>query len=69
MNIAVVIYFRHLRRCGLPLFLKGRHPPICLNVSMFTQIIRDPAEEVSTRLFYKSLQIAFPNNVQVPWLK
>ncbi len=44
---------------------EGNVPPICLNVSMFTQIIRDPAsptEEVSIRLFYESLQIAFPNN-------
>ncbi len=35
---------------------------------MFAQIIRDPAsstEEVSIRVFYKSLQIAFPNNVLV----
>ncbi len=35
---------------------------------MFAQIIRDPAsptEEVSIRVFYESLQIAFPNNVLV----
>ncbi len=33
--------------------------PICLNVSMFARIIRDPAsptEEVSIRFFYESLQ-------------
>ncbi len=38
--------------------------PICLNASMFARIIRDPAsstEEVSIRVFYESLQIAFPN--------
>ncbi len=71
MNIAVVIYPQHLsrwRRSGLLLFLKGMHPPICLNASMFMRIIRDPAsptEEVSIRFFYESLQIAFPNNVLV----
>ncbi len=35
---------------------------------MFVRIIRDPAsppEEDSIRLFYESLQIAFPNNVPV----
>ncbi len=35
---------------------------------MFAQIIRDPAsptEEASIRVFYQSLQIAFPNNVLV----
>ncbi len=43
-----------------------RQSTICLNVSMFTQIIRDPAlpkEEVSIRVFYEYLQIVFPNNV------
>ncbi len=42
--------------------------PICLNASMFARIIRDPAsstEEVSIRVFYEPLQIAFPNNVLV----
>ncbi len=42
--------------------------PICLNASMFARIIRDPTsptEEVSIRVFYESLQIAFPNNVLV----
>ncbi len=35
---------------------------------LFAQIIRDPAsstEEVSITFFYESLQIAFPNHVQV----
>ncbi len=39
--------------------------PICLNVSMFAQIIGDAAsstEGVSIRVFNESLQIAFPNN-------
>ncbi len=42
--------------------------PSLLNASMFTQIIRDPAsstEEESIRVFYESLQIAFPNNLLV----
>ncbi len=71
MNIAVVIYSQHLsrwRRSGLRLFLKGMRLPIYLNASMFARIIRDPAsptEEVSIRLFYEPLQIAFPNNVLV----
>ncbi len=62
MNIAVVIYSRHLsrwRRSGLHLFM---------NASIFTQRIRDlasPPEEVSVRFFNESLQIAFPNNVLV----
>ncbi len=37
-------------------------------MSMFAQIIHDPAsptEEVTIRVFYESLQIAFPNNVLV----
>ncbi len=37
-------------------------------VVFYSRIIRDPAsptEEVSIRLFYESLQIAFPNNVLV----
>ncbi len=41
---------------------------IYLNAFMFAQIICDPAsppEEVNIRLFYESLQIAFPNNVLV----
>ncbi len=41
-------------------------PPICLNVSIFAQIICDPAsptEDVSIRFFYESFQIAFPNNL------
>ncbi len=46
---------------------EGNAPiPICLNASMFAQIIHDPAsstEEVSIRYFYESFQIAFPNNV------
>ncbi len=40
--------------------------PIYLNESMFARIIRDPVsptEEVSIRVFYESLQIAFPNNL------
>ncbi len=44
------------------------HPPIYLNAFMFARIIRDPAsppEEASIRVFYASLQIAFPNNVLV----
>ncbi len=71
MNIAVVIYSRHLsrwRHSGLHLFLKGMSPLIYLNASMFAQIIRDPAsptEEVSIRVFNESLHIAFPNNVIV----
>ncbi len=72
MNIAVVIYSRHLSRwrwSGLPLFLKGmRRSPIYLNAFMFPLIIHDPAsptEEVSIRFFYESLQITFPNNVLV----
>ncbi len=38
-----------------------------LNASIFTRIIRDPASstEISIRVFYESLQIAFPNNVLV----
>ncbi len=34
---------------------------------MFAQIIRDPASPTddSIRIFYESLQIAFPNNVLV----
>ncbi len=49
-----------LKTCGFCLFLKGMHPPICLNVSIFTQIIRDPAsstEEVSERVYYESILI------------
>ncbi len=45
--------------------------PICLNASMFTRTIRDPASataEVSIRV-YESLQIAFPNNVLVSQLR
>ncbi len=45
---------------------EGNAPPIYLNTSMLAHIICDPAsppEEVSIRLFYESLQIAFPNNV------
>ncbi len=68
MNIAVVIYSRHLshwRRRGLTLlsFLKGmRWSPICLNASMFARIIRDPAsstEEVSIKSKVKSSQNLF----------
>ncbi len=48
---------------------EGNVPPIYLNVSTFTRIIRDlvsPTEEVSISFFfYDSLQIAFPNNVLV----
>ncbi len=73
MKIAVDNYSQHLsrrRRRGLTLlsFLKGMCPPIYLNASMFARIIRDPAsptDEVSIRVFYESLQIAFPNNVLV----
>ncbi len=71
MNIAVVIYSRHLSRwrcSGLRLFLKGMRPLIYLNASMFARFIRDPAsptEEVSIRVFNESLQIAFPNNVLI----
>ncbi len=49
-------------------FARNAPIPICLNVFMFARIIRDPAsstEEVSIRVFYESLQIAFPNNVLV----
>ncbi len=68
MNIAVIIYSRHLscwRRSGLLLFLKGMRPSIYLNAFIFAQIIHDPAsptEEMSIRFFYEPLQIAFPNN-------
>ncbi len=71
MNIAVVIYSRHLscwRRSGLHLVFEGNVAPIYLNASRFAQIIRDPAsptEEVSIHFFFEYLQIAFPNNVQV----
>ncbi len=69
INIAVIIYSRHLsrwRRSGLPLFLKGIRLPIYLNAFIFTWIIRDsPTEEVRIRLFYASLQIAFPNTLLV----
>ncbi len=47
---------------------EGNAPSIYLNASMFSRIIRDPAsppEEVSTRFFNESLQIAFPNNVLI----
>ncbi len=57
-----------LKTQWVPLFFKGMHPPIYLNAFMFARIIRDPAsarEEVSIKLFYESLQIAFPNNVLV----
>ncbi len=64
---------RHLLPTSEPLktqwvtFVSEEHaPPIYLNVSMFVSIIRDPAsppEEVSIRLFYESLQIAFANNM------
>ncbi len=54
-----------LKRINVTFVLKGmRRSPICLNLSMFTQIIGDPAsptEEVSIRVFYEPLQIAFPN--------
>ncbi len=46
MNKSVIIYSRHLSRwrcSGLLLFLKGMHPPICLNAFVFARIIRDPA--------------------------
>ncbi len=49
-------------------FKEIRRSPICLNASMFAQIILDPTsstEEVSIRFFYESLQIAFLNNVVV----
>ncbi len=49
-----------LKTCGFCLFLKEMHNPICLNVSIFTQIIRDPAlppEEVSERVYYESILI------------
>ncbi len=71
MNIAVIIYSRHLsrwRRSGILLFIKGMRLLIYIHASMFTQIIHDPAsssEEESIRFFYESLQIAFPNNVLV----
>ncbi len=62
MNIAVVIYSRHLshwRRRGLTLLslwseCAKRQSPICLDASMFARIIRDPAsptEEVSICFF------------------
>ncbi len=58
-----------MQRINVTFILKGmRRSPICLNASMFARIIRDPAsstEEVSIRVFYESLQIAFPNNVLV----
>ncbi len=58
-----------MQRINITFALKGmRRSPICLNAYMFARIIRDPAsstEEVSIRVFYESLQIAFPNNVLV----
>ncbi len=64
MNIAVIIYSRHLnlwRRSGLNYyFFEGIAPPIYLNAFMFAQIIRDPAlspEEVSIR-FFSSFQVS-----------
>ncbi len=61
MNIAVVIYSRHLSA------EEDYATSIYLNASTFTQIIHDPASstEVSTRFFLLILQIAFPNNVLV----
>ncbi len=65
---------RHLLPSSEPLKMitfgsEGNVPSIYLNVSMFTQIIRDPAsptEEVCTSVFlYQSLQIAFTNNVLI----
>ncbi len=74
MNIAVFIYSRQMSRWGLQkidvtFIFEGNAPiPVCVNASMFTRIIREPAsstEQVSIRVFYESLQIAFPNNVLV----
>ncbi len=73
MNIAVIIYSRHLNRWrhrGLTLlsFWKECTDPDLHKCYMFARIIRDPAlstEEVSIRVFYESLQIAFPNNALV----
>ncbi len=57
------------QRINFTFVLKGMCiSPICLNASVFMQIIRDLAsstEEVSIRFFYESLQIASPKNVLV----
>ncbi len=71
MNIAIVIYSTSeplkTQRINVTFVLKGmRRSPICLNASVFTRIVRDPAsstEGVSIMFFYESLQIAFPNSV------
>ncbi len=69
INIAVVSYSRHLKtqRINVTFDLNGmRQSPICLNMSMFAQIIRDPAsstEEVTIRFFLWIFNV--PNNVLV----
>ncbi len=45
------------QRINVTFVIEGNAPiPICLNASMFTQIIHDPASstEVSIRFFYES---------------
>ncbi len=68
MNIAVIIYSRtseplKTQRINIT-FEVNALILIYINVSMFTQIIHDPAsstEEISKMFFYESLQITFPN--------
>ncbi len=56
------------QRINVTFALKWIRILIYINASVFVRIIRDPAsstEEVTIRVFYESLQIAFPNNVLV----